>query len=157
MTDHELETLLAEYLAGEADADGAARLEALLHSDPALATRVAELRAAQEALLGGVPSLEVAEHRVSALRAAAVLPAPVAALRRSWLSAAARYAALIAIAFIAGYWARGTSDERVTSEPRPPSIVAGSGEHLAQRYVSAAQSHPSASAFARVLLTVARR
>ncbi|RMF83402.1 MAG: hypothetical protein D6744_04715 [Planctomycetota bacterium] len=154
MTDESWEMMLAEHLGGELDAEATKRLEARLAANPALAERVATLRAARDAVAAGLPALRQADERAAS--AAFDLRAVVAGRRRRGWTAVARYAAVIVVGFLAGYFARGAAfrSERANSQT---AVTPATTVSWAQRYVEAVRSRPGASDYAHALLAVARR
>lgn len=149
MTRDELKAMLADYLGDELDGDRKREFEAALARDPEFG---AEVRGLQETL-----------EKLRTLDA----PAPMAiATSKGGRSLAGpkllRYAAVLALAFVGGYLARGpagelskTLSETATREPVGTSFSDSSSEwrlRLVKRYVE----HPSDSSLARSLVAFAR-
>lgn len=149
MTRDELKAMLADYLGDELDGDRKREFEAAVASDPEFG---AEVRGLQETL----KTLRTLD---------AVTPMPTATSKggRSLpVPKLLRYAAILALAFVGGYMARGpavrlptTPPETTTQEPAGTSFSESSDEwrrRLAKRYVE----HPSDSSLARSLVAFAR-
>lgn len=145
MTRDELKAMLADYLGDELDGGRHREFEKALTSDPEFA---AEVRGLQETL----KTLRTLD---------AMTPMPTAASKRARPVAVPRllrYAAVLALAFVGGYLARGPAADL----PGPPlagtlqeTVVASSNEsadawrlRLAKTYAE----HPSDSSLARSLV-----
>lgn len=146
------EQRLADYLSGELDERQSADFERRLAEDPRLDREARELRAAAAAVGMHAVDLDEAEARTRG----ATLPRGLAPAPRSgrWISAL-RYAAVILIAFGAGFWLRGRAAPlRAQHAPAPrPSIET----QLIEQYARAGRENPNSSSFSRALLAVARR
>ncbi len=150
MTRDELKAMLADYLGNELDGDRKREFEAALASDSEFA---AEVRGLQETL-----------ERLRTLDAPTPMPTATSKGGRSLaVPRVLRYAAVLALAFVGGYLARGpaavelskTPSETATQEPAVTSFSDSSDEwrlRLAKRYVE----HPSDSSLARSLVALAR-
>ena len=108
MNRDEANELMADYLGGELSPADRLRFEAYLNTDPELAGEVAGL----ERTLATLQQLDapgnVAQPRTEANHTGAP---------RWWIAAALRYAAAVAIAFLAGYSLRGPAAESPVSSP----------------------------------------
>lgn len=147
MTDERFEQLLADHLAGELDDAAAAELHDAAAADSARAQRLRELEATERALGEHVVSLQAAEQRVATLLEPVRVRETGAREARSRVPALLRYAAVVLLAFVAGYVFRGWS---AATEPAPR-------EQLAERFVDAQREFPGSSQFAHSLLALARR
>lgn len=145
MTRDELKAMLADYLGEELDGDRKREFEAALARDPEFG---AEVRGLQETL-----------ERLRTLDAPTPMPTATSKGGRSLAGPTLlRYAAVLALAFVGGYLARGPAAEL----PRPPltgtsqeTVGAWSNEsadawrlRLAKVYTE----HPSDSSLARSLV-----
>jgi hypothetical protein len=178
MEEKRFQELMADELGGEiAPADREALL-AELRSSPRRRDEFAALREAADALAATALSESEASRRAARLtlesaqasQAAIDLRSSRSARRRAARRpslALLRYAAAIAIAFGAGFAARGRVD--ATGQPTPPRaarapagpIVALGGSEalsgLADRYVNVRGAMPQASSLSQALLALARR
>ena len=75
--------------------------------------------------------------------------------RRHW--AVLRYAAVIALAFGAGFFSRGRQMETDKPAPAPPGANFNMEQQYVSKYVKATQSFPESSSFSRALLMLARK
>ncbi len=145
MTRDELKAMLADYLGNELDGDRKGEFEAALASDPQFA---AEVRGLQETL-------------ETLRKLDAPMPMPTATSERARSLAVPRllgYAAVLALAFVGGYLARGPAAEL----PRPPLtgisqeiVGAPSNESIDAwrlRLAKAYAENPSDSSLARSLI-----
>lgn len=145
MTRDELKAMLADYLGDELDGDRKREFEAALASDPEFG---AEVRGLQETL----KTLRTLD---------ALTPMPTVTSKGARPLAGPRllrYAAVLALAFVGGYLARGPAAEL----PRPPltgtshEIVGGSSNESTDawrlRLAKAYAEHPSDSSLARSLV-----
>jgi anti-sigma-K factor RskA len=166
MNDEEFQELLADYVAGELDEQQAAAFRAELESDAQRRQIAQQLQAAAAALEANVPSDEDAQSRTELLnlqdiatRGAGGAPeqiSPPIRFRYYRLRAVLRYAAVIVLAFGAGFVARGwRSDVQEPSTP-PVVITPTVNEGYAASYRRVAQAFPQSSSFSRSLLVLAR-
>jgi anti-sigma factor RsiW len=166
MNDAEFQELLADYLAGELDEQQAAAFRAELEANEERHKLAQELQAAAAALEANVLSDQEAQRRSESLtlqdiqKRAAEVPKEWSRPNRSRyhrLKAVLRYAAVIVLAFGAGFVARGWRSD--AWEPSPPPVVSSPSIH--ERYVAdyqrVAQAFPQSSSFARSLLVLAGR
>ncbi len=171
MTREEFRRLLPDYLGDELSPAERARVEEYLAGAPQDRAEVEGLRSAQTALGARLVSLEAAERSAPAalpVAGAGRAERPVVA---RLAGVAARYVAVVLLAFAGGYATRGMmvggadgGGERGVLDGGGGAGVRGSGAvpsivhtDLAQKYVTAAQRYPQATELARALLTVARR
>lgn len=166
MTDEEFRDLLAEYIAGELDEQRAAAFRAELEANEQRRKLAEELQAAAAALEVNLVSEEQAEQRTAGLKLeTAAIRGPDAVsetarpvvLRYARIRAVLRYAAVVVVAFSAGFLARGWSsaDQQVAARTEAPA--APINERYIDKFVEATQSFPESSSFARSLLALARR
>ena len=149
MNQDELKAMLAEYLGDELDVERRNEFDAALANDPELN---AEVKGLQETLQTLRTLDDPTELSTVAPRAERLLKVP-----GLW-----RYAAVVALAFVGGYFARGPAvplsvdPVRTTiQDPTGSSFSDPSNEwrlRLAKRYVE----HPSDSSLARSLVALAR-
>lgn len=166
MNDQEFHELLAEYVAGELDRERAALFRAELDADPARRMLAHQYQAAAAALEANLLSDEEADRRAASLEfeqvtstatESRVLQASDLRSRRDrYLGAALRYAAVIALAFGAGFLARGRDTQRGETVSPPAAVDASFNERLAAKYTRASQSFPESPTFSRSLLMLAR-
>ena len=165
MNDEKFRELLADYIAGELDQRQAAAFRAELEADPERRKLANELQAVAAALEANLLSEEEAEQRTASLQleAAGVIRAPSAGEpaarygppRRLPLRSALRYAAVIALAFGAGFIVRGwQSESPAMTSPPPPMAI---NERYVASFAQATQSYPRSSTFTRSLLVLARK
>ncbi len=146
MTRDELKAMLADYLGDELDGDRKGEFEAALARDPKFG---AEVRGLQETL-----------ERLRTLDAP--MPMPTATSKGARSVAVPKllgYAAMLALAFVGGYLARGPAADLL---PRPPlagtsqeTVGASSNESTDAwrlRLAKAYAEHPSDSSLARSLV-----
>ena len=166
MNDVEFQDLLADYVAGELDEQQAAAFRAELESNAKRRQLAQQLQAAAAALEANVPSDEDAQSRTESLnlqdiatRAAAGAPEQISGpiqFRYHHLKTFLRYAAVIVLAFGAGFVIGGwRSDVREPSTP-PVVITPTVNEGYAASYRRVAQAFPQSSSFSRSLLVLAR-
>jgi anti-sigma factor RsiW len=166
MNDEKFEELLADYLAGELDEQQAAAFRAELESNEQRRKRAQELQAAAAALEANLLSDEEARRRTEslslqdiAMRGADRAPKVSSRLTRFGhrrLKAVLRYAAVIVLAFGAGFVVRGWRSD--TREPSlPVTTAAPVNERYVQDYLRVTKAFPQSSAFSRSLLMLARR
>lgn len=167
MNDEKFQELLADYLAGELDEQQAAAFRAELESNEQRRRLAHQLQAAAAALEANVLSDEEAQRRAEPLSLQDIATRGVGGapehasrpipFRYHRLRAVLRYAAVIVLAFGAGFMARGWRSD--TREPPPPPVV--SSPSINERYVAGyqrvAQAFPQSSSFARSLLVLAGR
>ena len=145
MTRDELKAMLADYLGDELDGDRNREFEAALAKDPKFA---AEVRGLQETL-----------ERLRTLDAPTPMPTATSkGARSSAVPRLLRYAAVLALAFVGGYLARGPAAEL----PQPPltgtsqEIVGAPSNESTDawrlRLAKAYAEHPSDSSLARSLI-----
>ena len=156
MNEERFRELLADYVAGELDSENAAELRAELARDPRRRALAKELQAAAAALEADLPSLEEAEQRTATLTLPAVGRA--ASTKPRWLHALLRYAAVIALAFGAGFLARDWQQPRDVPPPQAapriePDVV---NARYAAGFARAAREFPQSELFSRSLLMLAR-
>ena len=145
MTRDELKAMLADYLGDELDGDRKREFEAALARDPEFA---AEVRGLQETL-----------ERLRTLDAPTPMPTATSKGGRSVTGPTLlRYAAVLALAFVGGYLARGPAAE--LSQPpltgTSQGITGGSSNESTDawrlRLAKAYAEHPSDSSLARSLI-----
>ncbi|MEE9130315.1 MAG: hypothetical protein V3T84_09870 [Phycisphaerales bacterium] len=147
MTRDELKAMLADYLGDELGGDRKVEFEAALARDPKFG---AEVRGLQETL-----------ERLRTLDAPTPMPTATSkSARSSAVPKLLRYAAVLALAFVGGYLARGPAAEL----PRPPltgtsqeTVGASSSESADAwrlRLAKAYAEHPSDSSLARSLVAL---
>jgi anti-sigma factor RsiW len=165
MNDAEFQELLADYLAGELDEHRAAAFRAELESNEERRKLAHELQAAAAALEVNALSDEESQRRVEALRFedlharaahAAQSSRPIRA-GHPRLSAVLRYAAVIALAFGAGFVVRGWRSEARESPASPVVSSSSINERYVTGYQRVSQAFPRSSSFTRSLLVLARR
>ena len=162
MNDEQFRELLADYLAGELDEQRAAELRAELEANAERRKLAHELQAAAAALEANTIRPEEAERRTGGLALAGVASAGAAResrrpLRRTRLQSALRYAAVIVLAFGAGFVVRGWRLESTPiARPSPPSTFP-LNEHYVANFARATQAFPESPAFSRSLLMLARK
>ena len=131
---------LAAYLGGEMSEDDRRRFEAAMGENPALADEVRGLRRALEAM--------------RSLDDRTVSEAPRPRVVVKWGGAVLRYAAIIGLAFAAGYFLRGgdvdSSQSQTAIEQASPSEDDWF-QRAAERYVTG----PRGPSFARSLVAIA--
>ena len=145
MNRDELKGMLADYLGDELDAERKGEFEAALADDPEFN---AEVKGLQETLQTLRTLDEPKATPTVAPRADRLLKVP-----GLW-----RYAAVVAFAFVGGYFARGPAIQIATPTPeiaiqQPANDPSDEWRlRLAKRYVE----HPSESSLARSLVALAR-
>lgn len=166
MNEQEFRGLLADYLAGELDEAQAAAFRAELEASEQRRKLATELQAAAAALEANVLSHEQAEQRTASLelegataraRSASERSARGGGRRHQRLRVALRYAAVIVLAFGAGFLARGWQLSGRDATPVPTLASMPVNARYVANFVQATQSLPQASAFSHSLLTLARR
>lgn len=174
MNEREFLDRLADYLAGELDAAQAESFRAEIADDVRRRRLVDELQAAAAALECRALSDEQARDATAELRwsdvatrnvaasASRSIIAPAAHRRFHAVGVALRYAAVIALAFVSGYWTRGGAENR-PNDAAPAALVSEAGpvrtdakDLYAAHYVKAGQSFPNASSFSRTIMALAR-
>ena len=140
MNSSEARELLADYLGDELSPDQRRGFEAQLAHDPELAAEVENLGGA----LAALGSLE--------------LPAPVEPVVRMPAHAFLRYAAVVLLAFGAGYWANAAvSGSGATPRSGEVRVVERSAARdFEMRMAAAYSSQPGRSGLARSLVALAR-
>jgi anti-sigma factor RsiW len=166
MNDREFHELLAEYVAGELDDERAAMFRAELDADPARRMLAQQYQAAAAALEAHLLSDEETERRAASLSFEQVASTAtdgagtrvngLRGRRYVHLRAALRYAAVIALAFGAGFLARGRDTQTNETAPPPAAVDASIDKRLAAKYTQASQSFPESPTFSRSLLMLAR-
>jgi hypothetical protein len=173
MNEQEFQDKLADYLAGELTAAQAEAFRAALATDEPRRRLVDELQAAAAALECRDVAAPAAREATAELRYADIAARAGAGRtlslrpRARWFrfaNAAVRYAAAIALAFVAGYYARGGS-ETAQTHPQPgvpgvssPAVAVaetGVNDRYVAKYAKAARAFPNASSFSRSLMVVA--
>jgi ferric-dicitrate binding protein FerR (iron transport regulator) len=149
MNADEIKGMLADYLGDELGAEDRQRFEEYVDTDREFAAEVASLRCTLDAMR----SLKVPDEDVFAapLRAAA---------RRSWSLPVLRYAAVIVLAFAAGFLARGWSGWE-GGPSAPPPAIAGLGREQPpadwqMRFADAYVRNANKSGLARALVSLAQ-
>ena len=176
MNEREFQDKLAEYLAGELSATEAEAFRAALASDERRRRLVDELQAAAAALEARDVSEEHAREATAELRfadiAARAAESRTLTLHPHWMrfaNVALRYAAVIVLAFVAGFWARGGAWNSVPPQsPAQPTVAetdsiesvdVGATVEVNDRYVKkfakASRAFPNASSFSRSLMVLA--
>jgi anti-sigma factor RsiW len=164
MNEERFQELLADYIAGELDQQQTAAFRAELESNPERRRLARELQAAAAALEANDLSDQEARQRTESLslseiaaRGADPTPETARPVRRL---AALRYAAVIVLAFGAGFLARGWKSD-VGEPPPPPTPATVTAPAINERYVAkyrqVMQAFPKSSSLSRSLLTLARR
>jgi len=162
MTDEEFRLRLAEYLAGEMSAEQADAFREVLHADRRRSRLAQDLEDVQARLRSGLPGLDEAERRTGVLAAlsgssqGAASRAPATRQRRFPVGSALRYAAVIALAFSAGYFARARL--RPQPAPEPPVVVVGKSVPVRwiENYAQVVRTFPDVSDFGRALLAISQ-
>lgn len=159
MNCHDLDTLLADYLASELDAAALAQVESHLDSCPECRTRAHALAAAQRAAATLIPPRHLAEQATRTTSASPLpdVPNPPARTRAAW--PILRMAAAVLIAFSLGYIARSTTARPVAAtSPVAAHTPAGPAPtSLADVYAQTARRFPQGSPFAWGLMAIARQ
>jgi anti-sigma factor RsiW len=176
MNDIDRDELLAGYLGDELNEADRARFEAMMADDADLAAEAAALRRTIEAMraldaaapgMGDAPLLGHAPGIGPAPPKAGVTPAtPLARPLRVWGGAVIRYAAVIGLAFAAGYVMRGGETPPAltgSSTARPIDDAGGEAplpaERAAGQWLRRAGevylNRPGGSSFARSLVAIA--
>jgi anti-sigma factor RsiW len=149
MNADEIKAMLADYLGDELGPEDRRRFEEYLDTDREFAAEVASLRCT----LDDMRSLKVPGEDAFA-------PPPRAAERRAWPVPVLRYAAVILLAFAAGFFARGWSSGEVASSVSPPAIVDFGQEQppasWQMRFATAYVKNTSKSGLARSLVSLAQ-
>lgn len=158
MTCREFQSELADELAGEPTARDSRAIRSHAAECESCARELRSLSDVQHQLRMGLVSRERAESA-----AAAVVPGFRAAASPSTLRlpALVRYAAMIAIGFLAGYSLQGSRGNAIVSaspSARETTLVAVDPIHqsISSRYRAAEAAYPGASMFSRSLVAVAR-
>lgn len=165
MNDEEFQELLADYIAGELDEQRAAAFRAELESNAERRRLARQLQAAAAALEANVLSDEDAQSRTASLslqeiaaRAGGGAPPRVSRavrFKHYRLGVVLRYAAVIVLAFGAGFVVRGWRSE--AREPSPQVVSSANvNEGYAASYRRATQAFPQSTSFSRSLLILAR-
>jgi len=161
MTEERFRELLADYLAGELDEQQAAAFRAELAASAERRRLANELQAAAAALESNVLSENEARQRTEDLKLEPPPPlkrphAGEATRRYQRLYAVLRYAAVVALAFGAGFLVRGwqSGSPEATSAPSPVTEI---NERYVANFAEATQSFPQSSTFTRSLLMLARK
>jgi anti-sigma factor RsiW len=161
MNDEEFRELLADYVAGELDEERAAVFRAELEANEERRRLARELQAAAAALEANVVSQEEAERRTAALELRGAAFSAAGSTRRGGgqrrLPAVLRYAAVIVLAFGAGFLARGWQSESSAQAPPPLAQTVEINERYVTDFVKFTQSFPKSSTFSRSLLALARK
>ncbi|MBI5863189.1 MAG: zf-HC2 domain-containing protein [Planctomycetes bacterium] len=157
MNCRELENNLAEYLAGELSPADHASARQHVQACPTCAARVVELQTAAAVLESGDVSAADADRATAGLPLPArPQSAPILLSRARMAHSVFRYAAVILIAFGAGYWMRGTAPPK-----NPPSLTptqqapSATPTLIVARYEAASQAYPNAPSLSRTLLAFA--
>jgi anti-sigma factor RsiW len=166
MNDEKFEELLADYLAGELDEQQAAVFRAELESNEQRRKRAQEFQAAAAALEANLLSDEEARRRTESLSLRDIAErgaggAPELSSRPTRfgyhrLKAVLRYAAVIVLAFGAGFVVRGWRSDAPELSP-PIATAAPVNERYVDDYLRVTQAFPDSSGFSRSLLMLARR
>jgi anti-sigma factor RsiW len=161
MTEERFRELLVDYLAGELDEQRAAEFRAELAASAERRRLASELQAAAAALEANVLSDDEAGQRTERLELETPLLADgqhtaERAPRYRVLFAALRYAAVVALAFGAGFLVRGWQSGSPEATPTPPPPTEFNERYVAS-FAEATQSFPQSSTFTRSLLMLARR
>lgn len=161
MNEKQFRELLANYIAGELDPQQAADFRAALQADEQRRKLVQELQAAAAVLEAGTISQEEAERRTAMLALdpshAGVLSPHGRRPERKRLFAVLRYAAVILVAFGAGFLARAWPAVDRTEPTRPAVQATPINEVYVASFTKASESFPHASTFSRSLLALARK
>lgn len=148
-----LADFLADFLAGELDQ--AQHTAAREHVDACAECReqTRGLQAAAAAVESTIPTVEEAERRTASLTLPAI-PAP--AHRTLRLAPILRYAAVVLLAFGAGYLSRGgsgPSDPAAGDKTGDPGVL---NPQFVQGLERAASRYPASSGFSKALLALAK-
>lgn len=149
--DAQFEQRLAAYLGDEFSDEQRAAFEAELAADPARAARTRALRATLAALHDVLP----ADAGWTPLRVSSSRGAPRRVRSFRWL----RYAAIVVMAFGAGFGARMMTEGGAASRTAKSLADARTtmeAPAFLREYQRVSQEHAHASAFSRALLTLAR-
>lgn len=162
MTHEEFEALLAGKLSGEISPADAERLAAELRQNPERAALAEGLAAAQSELRAGVPSLHDSARRMRDVLPPwqRTRPSPIRRIRL--VGAVFRYAAVVGLAFGAGFWsARGANEGRHDSavpQPRIQHISIDTEESvIVDRYARATRTYPKSTSLSHALLSLAKQ
>ena len=171
MNDERFESLLADYLTGELSPADEPEFRAELERNEQRRNLARSLQATAAALEADVPDLDEAEERSAAVPFDRIVLKHLSSRkpRSTGIArvggAALRYAAVILLAFAAGYSARQWQGAEAAPPPVPtpvPLRVASAApaqindEYIAN-YARAARKFPQATSFSRALLAVASR
>ncbi|MBU0638208.1 MAG: zf-HC2 domain-containing protein [Planctomycetes bacterium] len=147
---------LADYIGGELEPEQHAVFATHVSECPTCRAEVRALQAAAAVLDAGVLSREEAAERTATLAPPVAVAARVPRLARRprMIYAALRYAAVVALAFGAGYGARGW---RVTPVESPPVVVVERqiNPRLVHRLEQAAKRFPRSTSLSWSLLCLA--
>jgi hypothetical protein len=147
---------LADLVAGELDSPQRDAAHEHMQTCEQCRELARDLEAAAAIVEADLLPREEAERRTAALAPPAP-GAPDSVVWRYRLPAIVRYAAVILLAFICGYLARGWRTGEVASLPPPDERSSLMSSELAQRYAMAAEQFPDSSTLSRALLAIARR
>jgi anti-sigma factor RsiW len=166
---------LADFVAGELDAQQRAAAQQHIDACEQCRELVRGLQAAAATLESGLISANEAERQTASMaapRARAASDVPIRGVPgvlssfertlvwRRRLSTIVRYAAIVLLAFVGGYFARGwrLHQRAARQEPARLGLEAAPqvSRELASRYAEAAQQFPDSSTFSRSLLMLAR-
>lgn len=173
MTCEDVNSLAADYLGGELSPSLRSEVDAHLVDCAACRSELAGLATAAHALHATTVSPAEAERRVASLAVPASSPVSVGPSHRAapplarsrgaaaWWVAPLRYAAVIALAFTAGFVARGTLRPQ-TDRPLHSARVEGASpvavnDALVRQFREVSSDFPRTSTFGRSLLALARR
>lgn len=180
MTCEDVNNVAAEYLGGELSTALRAEVDAHLADCSACRGELAGLATASHALRAATVSPTEAERRVvslelpefagndrraepAAANSEAGSPGRGAPSRSAvWWVAPLRYAAVISLAFAAGFLSRGAAPAADRPETRTvrierPAAPAGVSDVLVKQFREASSDFPHTSSFGRSLLALARR
>lgn len=162
MTEERFRELLADYLAGELDEQQAAAFRAELKANAERRKLADELQAAAAALEANVLSDDEARRRTEDLQLSVApsrkRPRPVERTAgHQRLFAVLRYAAIIVLAFGAGFLARGRQSETPETSGASLAQTTEINDRYVANFVRATQSFPESSSFSRSLLMLARK
>ena len=144
MNRDEIDAMLADALGGELDPSQRERFDQLLADDPRLAEEFRDLQRAVAAIRSLDDPASIGERSPAPSRRALAVP---------W-RAGMRYAAVIGLAFVAGFAVRA----QMPADSEAPPVAPWAAESPAaweQRFADVYLFHPSESSLARLLVAVA--
>ena len=163
MNENNRDELMAGYLGDELSEAERARFESMMADDPELAGEVKSLRRTIEAMR----ALDAPGSGRPPGNGRGTPPMLVGRPLRMWTGAVVRYAAVIGLAFAAGYLMRGGGGQEVPTDVAAARPAGGAGREIArpvmpeagewlQRAAEVYVTRPRGSGFARSLIAVAK-